>query len=85
VARAIKSAPEGISLFALAAEAEKLGVKAQPVELPFAGLKTAELPILAHILPNHYVAILASSGSHRSELLSGISVHLIDSSTILSL
>jgi len=61
-ARAIQGTPDGISLYALAEQAARFGVSAQTVELPFADLKSTNLPVLAHVQPNHYVAVLAVNG-----------------------
>ena len=61
-ARSMKSTADGVSMWVLAGEAEKLGVKAQSVEMSLADLKSASFPVLAHIQPNHYIAILSMNG-----------------------
>ena len=58
-AKTYKVTADGVSLFALAEQAAKLGVNAQTVNLPFTEIKKADLPVLAHIQPNHYIALLS--------------------------
>jgi len=57
-ARNIKPTEDGISLAELQAHAKALGVDAEAVEMPFAELGNAPLPIIAYIERNHYVAVL---------------------------
>jgi len=50
---------DGMSLSALTQEATKLGVNAQAAEIQFSELPNAALPVVAHIAPSHYVAVLS--------------------------
>ena len=57
-ARDIKPTEDGISLVELQAHAKALGVESQAVEMPFAELGNAPLPVIAYVERNHYVAVL---------------------------
>lgn len=72
LARRMAPGTDGVSLAALAFQAETLGAKARCVEIPVQQLKTAALPILAHVQPNHYIAILAVNGD-KAEVEDSIS------------
>lgn len=62
-AGAIKPGENGLSLLALAGEAELLNAPAQLVEMSMTELAGAELPVIAHVSPNHYVAVLGIDGA----------------------
>ncbi|MDO8585990.1 MAG: cysteine peptidase family C39 domain-containing protein [Armatimonadota bacterium] len=57
-AREMNVGENGVSLYDLALQAEKLGVQAQTVDMSIDKLITAKLPILAHVRGNHFIAVL---------------------------
>ncbi len=57
-AREINATINGISLNQLSTEASKRGVIARPKMLSLEDLNKSQLPILAHVNPNHYVAVI---------------------------
>lgn len=70
--RKIMAGIDGMSLAQLKAEADNRGIAAHPVMLAVSDLKEAVLPVLAHIKPNHYVAVTGVDGD---------TAHLVDSIT----
>lgn len=56
--REIKADVDGISLAQLKAEVDKRRVPAHTVIMQLDDLKTADLPVLAHVQPNHFVAVI---------------------------
>lgn len=56
--REIKIDADGISLAQLKTEADKRGVPARAVMMQLDDLKSADLPVLAHVQPNHFVAVI---------------------------
>ena len=70
-AKELNPGEDGLSLAALQAEAETLGVKAIPVQMSLDDLKAAKLPVLAFLKPNHFVAIL-SLVKDRAQLVDSI-------------
>lgn len=60
--KAIKATIDGMSLDQLQTEAGKHGVITHPQLLSVDDLRKSHLPVLAHVNPNHYVAITALDG-----------------------
>lgn len=61
-ARKLQAGIDGMSLAQLKAEADKLGIRVHPVIMPIQDLLNAKLPLLAHVEPNHYLAITGIVG-----------------------
>ncbi|MHB9037832.1 MAG: cysteine peptidase family C39 domain-containing protein [Armatimonadota bacterium] len=60
--RLVSPGPDGVTLAELVAEADKYGVKAHPVTMFADDILKAPLPVLAHVQPNHYLAITGIDG-----------------------
>ncbi len=58
-ARNLQAGIDGMSLAQLKDEADKLGVRVQPVMMSLEDIKKTALPLLAHVNPNHYIAVTA--------------------------
>lgn len=62
-ARDLQAGIDGMSLAQLKEEAEKLGVRAEPMFMSLKDIEKETLPLLAHVTPNHYVAVTAVEGN----------------------
>lgn len=69
----IKLSDDGMSMLSLATEAALLGVSAEAREISVDQLKDAPLPLIAHVTPNHFIAVLSIDGdnAHVADSLKG--------------